>query len=227
MLFRWCLVLIVGLVLATMARAEDKPAPPRVAWDFGYLPQKSTVSHVFHLVNSDSTPMAVTRIKSGCSCTSVNEITDAIAPGDSVPIVVTFSSGRYRDRVVKTTRVYTSSERFPEFHFRIEAYVLKRGLARGCLRVEPESLTRRDAKTSDTLTIANDGDHPLTVRMVHVPTAWVDVPAVPAVVDAGAEIKLVVRYLGDPAAVTSALSLSLSFSGSDTTIVTVPVRIED
>jgi len=104
--FSLCIYCLLGFT--RVAGAENDKAP-QAKWDFGFVPQKSEVSHTFYLRNPGPGPLTITKINPGCSCTSVSKVERPIAPGDSAAIAVTFTSGRYHYRVQKTTLVETDN----------------------------------------------------------------------------------------------------------------------
>jgi Protein of unknown function (DUF1573) len=228
---RLLLVLSLALAPGTMTLGDDSAdSPPRVTWRFGFLPQKSEVSRVFHVVNTDTEPMNITDIKSGCSCTSVSDVTGPVLPGDSVPIVVTFKTGRYKNRVVKTTRVFTDLASAPELQYRIEAYVFQRGKHSRAIRTAPDELVWNlgdSLVAPDTITIVNTSDQPVTVSLVAFPNDLAELTALPSAVDPGATAPMILTRITDRPTEHRAESITLTFIGADTTTVTVPITIED
>ncbi len=138
------LALLLAPGLRTVGSAKGQPGKPQpqaivleAARDFGFLPQRAEVSHTFWLQNRGRAPLHVTKIKAGCSCTSVSEIDEPIEPGDSVAITVSFRSGRYRGKVHKKTTVYTDDPKRGELELHIIANVVKGDESAGPVFVEP------------------------------------------------------------------------------------------
>ena len=203
------------------------------SWDFGYLLQKSEVSHVFYLCNVGSAPLPVTEIKPGCSCTSVSEVERPIAPGDSVAVVVTFKSGRYHGRVKKTTKVHTDDPETPVQRLHILARVVKPEEPTGNISVAPRKLVWRerdirDAVVADTLKIANHTEDSAMVAMPHVAAGVISETSRPPAVAPEGEIAIPLR-LSETFDWETEQGLSVTFTvvGRDTTIVTVPIEIKD
>ena len=230
-------LLLIGVLFAGQNYGFAEGSPRAVvrspSWDFGYLPQKSEVSHLFYLYNTGSAPLSVTKIESGCSCTSVSELDHPIAPGDSAAIVVTFKSGRYRHRVKKTTKIHTDDPETPVCSLRILANVVKRKEATGDVWVRPPKLTWRINKTiitvdTNSLKISNNGMDSLAVAVLHVPEGIVDRIESPERVAPGQEVELQLRPSKEliPGK-TDGLSITLAFAGRETTIVTVPIEMKD
>ena len=229
------LLAVAGILLAVSAPAQDSPeaAIPTAIWDFGYVPQKSEVEHLFYLHNTGSAPLSVTKIKSGCSCTSISELDASIAPGDSAAISVVFKSGRYISKVQKTTKIFTDNPDAPVYHLIIKAVVVKHGAAAGYLDVVPQRLKWKIqddviAAGIDTILVTTDSDDTLSVAVLHFPEEVVQSIGHPDRINQGEETYLVVRPSDRPLTTDiNALSVTLAFMGRDTTIVTIPVEIDD
>lgn len=202
-------------------------------WHFGYLPQKSTVNAVFRLVNQESEPMQVTRIEPGCSCTSVTELAEAIAPGDTATVEVTLKSGRYLNDIRKTTKVYIQDSDEPAFLLTIQARVFKRGESAGPYRLSPPVLefkteSGRLAEYCDTVLLTNQADHAVSLRSVHYPEAYIETVQLPGPIQPGASGAIIIGIdENQQAEMKDGWSLTLAVEALDTTLVTVPIEIKD
>ena len=197
-------------------------------WDYGFLPQKSVVSHLFYLHNTNSNSIKVTKVKAGCSCTSVSPIDEPIAPGDSVGVEVTFKSGRYFGEVRKTTKVYVDNGEEPAFLLRIRAEVFKNNESAGTVTLEPPRL-KLERKESDSaeLTISNHGEDTLAVMAVYIPVKLADAIQLPQQIAPGENGEITLKLKNrEQGAGSKALSLTLDLSGSDKCRITIPVEIE-
>lgn len=227
----------IGIAVLSHALAISQELPKALvrhsSWDFGYLPQKSEATHLFYLQNTGSAPLSIEEIKPGCACTSVSEIEDAIAPGDSVAIAVTFKSGRYRHRVKKVTKVYTDDPETPVQRLQIAANVVKDEDETGAVSVRPRKLELEMDRESadpavDTIMVLNSGSDSMTVVVMHSSDGIVDRVEAPEFVAPGCSSVILV-HLSRELEIDrdSGPSVTLGLIGSDTTIVTVPIEIED
>ena len=234
-----CLTLVAGviagcLILVTHAVGDNESAapPPTTSWDYGYLPQKCEVSHVFYLYNPGAAPLSVTEIKPGCSCNSVADIEEQVPPGDSIPVKVTFKSGRYLNRVKKTTKVYTDNPDLPEVHFRILAQVIKRGKAAGDITIVPQVValpTENREPDADQVTfeVINHGSDRLSVSVVHAPDqAFMNLAISPTILPGEKVVGVLSRTDSNIPEDVRGLSTTLVFAGADTTVATLPIEIE-
>ena len=151
-----------------------------VAWDFGYMVQKAEVVHTFFVRNDGAEPRVVDKIKAGCSCTSVSRVTEPIPPGDSVPITITFKSGRYQDRIRKTTLVFCDGLEEPAYRLVISAHVLKKGEADEGPLVRAERLEWRIAdgrweQSADTVWLINRSDDTLAFGLAEPSRGLVEI----------------------------------------------------
>ncbi|MFZ5979640.1 MAG: DUF1573 domain-containing protein [Candidatus Zixiibacteriota bacterium] len=199
--------------------------------DFGYLPQKSEVSHRFYINNEGTEPLVITKIKPGCSCTSVTKIEKPIPPGDSAAIDVTFKTGRYHQQVRKTTYVLTDDHKRPELTLNIQAYIYQNNEVAGPVMLTPNKLTIR--KTDDrysfengTVTVTNESADTLKVTVKYLPDKYIALESFPEWLAPGqtASIRLSVRENAIDENI-SGLACTLAFSATDTTLVTVPLEI--
>jgi len=202
-------------------------------WHFGYLPQKSTVNAVFYLVNQGSEPMQVTKIEPGCSCTSVTELTEAVAPGDTATVEVTLKSGRYLNDIRKTTKVHAQGSDEPAFLLTIQARVIKRGESAGPYQLSPPVLefkteSGRHTGHCDTVLLTNKSDHAVSLRTVYYPEACKETVRLPGQIQPGASGAIIIAIdENQQAEMKDGWSLTLAIDASDTTLVTVPIEFKD
>lgn len=215
-----------------------RPAPAaggmvRMSWDFGFLPQKSVVSHTFYLKNTTAKSLTITEIKPGCSCTSVSEIKDAVPPGDSAAIRITFKSGRYYRRVRKSTGVRTDNPELPGFELEIKADVLRPQESSRGMKITPQRVvwTRPASKTSpptDTLWIKNGLRDSMTVTVLATQDSIFSNRLAAEVIPPGDSTQLFLQLDRQSFLVKQDdLSLTLGFFGRENVRITIPIEIAD
>jgi hypothetical protein len=228
--------LLTGIFFAgqSCVLAQDKPQTvvKSAPWNFGYILQKSEVSHRFYLYNVGSSPLSVLKIKAGCSCTSVSEIERPIAPGDSAAVAVTFKSGRYHGSVKKTTKVYTDNPEASIHHLPIMANVVKAGEPTDDVSVTPQKLTWKIdneiiESDTDTLRITNNGAGILAAIIMHSPEELVTEMDLPRSIAPAEAADLILHISKEPIPGESkGLSTTIAFVGQDTTFITIPIEIK-
>lgn len=100
--------LMLLMLTAATIQAEPKLTFSEAEFNFGYVPQHATVSHVFWLYSSGDQPLNITKIVPGCSCTRMPVEKDILPTGDSLKLVLTFDTRMYRGAVTKHPKIYTN-----------------------------------------------------------------------------------------------------------------------
>ncbi len=227
-------VLCLGLIRYDSLSQGEKPPNSRLhaSWNFGFLPQKAEVSHLFYVYNDGTKPLTVYRIDPGCSCTGTTKIEQPILPGDSAAIEVTFKSGRYQNLVRKAAKVYTDDPVAPVRQYRIISNVFKEGDKTGDIAITPTRLTWKTeldklTLTTDTLRLSNLGDRERKITVLHYPKELVASVTSETTLAPGAGGSLILENIsGTVSENLKGLSLTLAFTGTDTTIITVPIEIK-
>jgi hypothetical protein len=227
------LALFLGGVLPVSAQdfPQGKVDPP--VWDFGYLPQKCEVSHLFYLHNVGTAPLTVSRVRAVCSCTSVSSIHEPIAPGDSAAILVVFRSGRYRGRVKKPNYVHSDDPEEPARLMSIVANVVENDEPTGEVAVEPRKIEWKIvdgilAVDTDTLTIVNNASDALTASILDFPDTIITAIDLPGSIAPGDTSEVVLHVSGEPGlSKLKGPSITFAFAAQDTTIITIPIEIGD
>lgn len=227
-------VFILLLTTAPCAFSDDniESAVDADLWDFGFLPQKAEVSHTFYLRNDNASPLTVREIKAGCSCTSISEIDKPIEPGDSAAVIVTFKSGRYRGPVSKTTRVFIDNPQNDVFEFTIKADVIKADEPSGEIEILPNALEwafeNNPAPNDSIINIANSGMDTVVISMLYLPTDVIKVAEVTPFLPPQGSIDIIIKAAPETALTgIKGLSMTFGFTGKDTTIITVPIKIKN
>lgn len=223
------IIITIGSVFAgDSPRATIKPA----AFDFGWLPQKAKVSYVFYIHNEGENPLTVTKIKPGCSCTSISKIEKPIPPGDSTGVIVTFKSGRYLNKVEKTTKIYTDDPDTEILEFTLTANVFKRGESSGDIAVSPHELTvnyGEDKLPSEEgkLEIVNNGSDTVITSVSHLPEEIVDKPQLPSAIAPTVKTDLSLHFIKPSESNDlEGLFIQFKFNGNDETLISVPIEVE-
>jgi uncharacterized protein DUF1573 len=92
-------------------------------WDFGYIPQNAQVTHRYVLSNAGDDTLFIEQVKPTCGCTSAPLTKDKLAPGEKVPVDVTFSSRTYSGSLTKSVHVISSDAATPTFQLMFTATV--------------------------------------------------------------------------------------------------------
>ena len=111
---------------------QEKANPPVVdfdarSFDFGDIKQGDKVNHTFMVKNTGKRELIIRDVKTSCGCTAVTPQKRNIAPGESVPLKVTFNSMGKRGRQNKSITVITNDPSNATSVLRIASNVLVPG----------------------------------------------------------------------------------------------------
>jgi hypothetical protein len=91
---------------------ERKNAPgiafDNTEYDFGVIPQNTTIEHHFTFKNTGQSKLIIRKIKASCGCTVVKPEKDIIKPGETSSLKAVFKSGRRKGRQHKTITVISN-----------------------------------------------------------------------------------------------------------------------
>lgn len=89
------LFLIITVSTASL-RAEPQLTIPEAVFDFGYVPQNSTISHIYWLHSTGTDTLKITEVRPGCGCTKAPLEKTDLAVGDSTRLEIIYSTRTYR-----------------------------------------------------------------------------------------------------------------------------------
>ncbi|MCS7162951.1 MAG: DUF1573 domain-containing protein [Bacteroidia bacterium] len=104
------LVLVLGVGLWAQSGGLHVQPPQQ---DFGQVKQGTIVKARFTLVNQGPTPIQILEIKPSCGCSVVAWERRSLAPGDSLPVEVSFNTGGKVGRQRKTFTVFSTASNSP------------------------------------------------------------------------------------------------------------------
>ncbi len=92
-------------------------------YDFGAMKQGEKKDYTFELTNDGKSDLMIRKVRSSCGCTAVAPSKKVIAPGETVPIKVTFDSKGKRGRQSKSVTVITNDPKTPTTTLRISSNI--------------------------------------------------------------------------------------------------------
>ena len=95
--------------------------------DFGDIKQGAKADVTFNLTNSGKSILYIRNVRSSCGCTAVAPSKKEIAPGETVPINVSFDSRGKRGRQSKSVTVITNDPKTPTATLRISSNIIAEG----------------------------------------------------------------------------------------------------
>ncbi len=118
---------ICAVLISSGALAQVKIAPKielsEPEWNFGTVWYNTPLKHDVMVTNTGTAPLRITRIKTSCGCTASKLDQTEIAPGESVPMTVTYDSTKLRQRVGTTVTITSNDPAKPVTIYRIKGEV--------------------------------------------------------------------------------------------------------
>lgn len=88
-------ILVLISIISGPAKAEPALMIREPIFNFGFVPQNSTISHVFWLHSNGTDPLEIIDIKPGCGCTKAPLEKNIIPAGDSARVEIIYSTRKY------------------------------------------------------------------------------------------------------------------------------------
>jgi len=224
---------VVGI--EAQALSSGSPAKePRVKvadeiFDFGFVPQKSLVSHVFWLKNSGGQTLEIKKLTPNCGCTEAPLEKHQAAPGDSIRAEIAFGSGSFHGPVRKFIRVESNAAgRVPALTF--TAVVVTDSEDTGSLVLKPRAVNLDDLHPDSTaadwrtsVSLRNSSHSSLELRVISRPDRQVLADDFSGQLAPGEERMISLRF--EPGLPDQVFSKSITFeaTGSDTVRITLPI----
>ena len=147
-------------------------------WDFGYSPKNTTVTHRYVLTNVGNKPLKIINVKPACGCTSAPLTKNALQPGESTDLEVSFSTKSCSGKVTKTVNINTDDSANPVTMLKFSTDV---GSAVPTLIFEPQDgyvlnfdTVMVGKKASLKLKLTNNDIQPINLKLIEVPPGLVD-----------------------------------------------------
>jgi len=94
---------------ATSGVNQPQVTVPEDTFDFGRVPQGSSIAHGFWLKSTGGDTLKISDVKPGCGCTKAPLDKNVLAAGDSTLVNVIFSTGHYSSTVRKSARILSNA----------------------------------------------------------------------------------------------------------------------
>jgi hypothetical protein len=153
-MFRYSLVLAVGLCLASSVRANSWADGlfEELNKDFGSVPRGPMLTHPFRLVNKTKATVNISGVRVSCGCTTATALKGTLAPGEETVVLAQMDTRRFTGG--KTVTIYVTFDR-PNFE---EVRLWVQANSRDDVSVTPESLafgtTKRGSGAAATVNVA-------------------------------------------------------------------------
>lgn len=223
-------ILFLGVAVFLLVAGAVTAAPGiRVSpeqFNFGTLPQHSTVKSIFWIHSIGDDTLRITRVIPGCGCTKAPLEKDVLPPGDSTRLEIIFDSKSFRGQISKSPRIETNAGK-PDAVVTFSAMVTPHPDSTRPLTISPYKLDITQfgerQRSEATFKITNHSDRELAVTPISLPAdiALVDLPKRIAA-HATVPVRVSLRELG----MTTEFERSITFELNDAakSRYTVPVK---
>jgi len=218
-----------GLSVLVLAQDENLSKArlflPEVRWDFGYLPQGGTVSHIFQVKNIGEDTLLIIRVRPGCGCTTVPLFKDRLAPKETADLEVVFDSDKIRPgKTSKSIQIISNDPTHPleELHFTANVRDTN-----SLVKFTPEQIyfdtVRQEKETKQTLMVENICQENLSVKLVEEPKGFVDLNVPRRSLKPREKMEITLGLKKNVPVGGYRTSVTLDFENSKVVRVTIPV----
>jgi uncharacterized cupredoxin-like copper-binding protein len=222
-------LLLVSLCPLAMAQEKELSRAriflPDTRWDFGYIPQGGSVSHIFQVKNIGEDTLIIIRVRPGCACTMVPLSKDRLAPDETTDLEVIFDSEKIRKG--KTTKGVQITSNDPTKPFQDLQFTARVGEANSLVKLDPEEVrfdTILDKKrVEQKVSLENISEEKLSVELIDEPSGFVKLDLDKRTLKPGEKTEIVLSLRKDAPEGNFRTCFTLNFQNSKTARVTVPV----
>jgi hypothetical protein len=198
---------------------------PEVRWNFGYLPQGGTVSHIFQVKNIGEDTLLIIRVRPGCGCTTVPLFKDRLAPKETADLEVIFDSDKIRPgKTSKSIQIISSDPTKPIEELHYTANVRD---TNSLVKLTPEQIyfdtLPQGNQAKRTFFVENISPENLSVKLVEEPNGFVDVNVPRRSLKPGEKMEITLGLKKNVPAGSFRTTVTLDFENSKMVRVTIPV----
>lgn len=104
---------LLTLLAGSAVYARPQLQPDDRVFDFGCVGIDYQVQHDYYLHNIGEETIKIDSVKTTCDCSSLLFVDSLVAPGDSVPVRVSFTTENYYGPVTKAIKIYSTDPQQP------------------------------------------------------------------------------------------------------------------
>jgi hypothetical protein len=223
-------VFLFGLYVLVLAQTEKLSKAriflPDTRWDFGYIPQGGSVSHIFKVRNIGEDTLIIVRVRAGCGCTSVPLSKDRLAPDETANLEAIFNSEKIRKgKTSKSIQIISNdpTKPFQDLHFTARV-----GETNSLVKLTPEDVCfdsiHQEKETKRRLTVENISREKLSVELIDEPKNFVELSLKERSLQPGEKVEITLGLKKDAPQGRFRTSFTLDFENSKIVRITVPVH---
>lgn len=225
--YKIALFFLVTIALtAGTAMSQAKLTVPEAKFNFGFVPQRTNVSHVFWLYSTGVDTLKIDEIRPGCGCTKAPVEKKELAPGDSTRLEIILSTLVYRNKLAKRPRILSNAVK-KDFQVTIVANVLMHTDSAYPLIFNPHELDISqyglEEKRKIEFTVTNVSDEDIKLALVDAPDALLKIK-LPGKIKAGRTETGTVEIRKEFLDLDFEKSITLELSNEQATRYTLPIK---
>lgn len=93
--------------------------------DFGSIKQNTIVKETIKFKNIGNSNLIITNVETSCGCTGTKVDKNNITPGEEGSLEISFNSGHYDGKIVRSILIHTNDPKNNKVTFKIMANVVK------------------------------------------------------------------------------------------------------
>jgi hypothetical protein len=220
---RILLALVIVLGIAASALADPKIFVPEPYFDFGNVPQKSSIKHDYVIKNIGTDTLRITRVKPGWGCTTAPIKKKVLAPGDSTVVEMTFNSRTYRTKIKKYATIYSNDPQKPTMKIHLEVKAGVRPDSTLNFSYSPYSVKLDKDKKKGEIEFFADSQSDMIIQQISPDVYGLDIDIKKDKIKAGKKGKIKFKWK-NPVEIEN-IEKSITFAINDTTRISIPVFI--
>jgi len=217
--------ILVGLC-AVLSYSQPRLEIPVNNFNFGYVPQNSTVVRKFWFKSTGTDTLQIKDIKTGCACAVMPLEKNWIAPGDSMRVSIFWAIKRNMGAIARSPRIFTNASPDPlRLHLQGTALLFPDSARPVSVKPYKFELAKSSHTEIDSLsfTLVNRSDHDLSVSLVSSPPDECEL-FVPDSVGALSSSTGYIKVKPEFADSEFKTSITLLLSDRKSTRLTIPIR---
>ncbi len=216
---------LYALVLAEERLSGARIFLPDTRWDFGYIPNQGSVSHVFQVKNIGEDTLIIVRVRPGCACTTVPLSKDRLGPHETADLEVIFDSEKIRPgKTSKSIQIISNDPTKPFQNLHFTATV---GEANSLVRLTPEEVcldtVHQEGTVERKLTVENISGEELSMDLIDEPKDCVDLNIKKRTLKPAEKCNITLGLKKDTPPGSFHTCFTLNFENSKMVRITVPV----
>ncbi|MFH1687887.1 MAG: DUF1573 domain-containing protein [bacterium] len=225
MMIRSVIVVMVTLIAGTCLADQALTIADR-EFEFGKVPQNSTVRHQFWMHSTGSDTLRIEKVVTGCTCTIMPLEKDWLAPGDSMPAVVWWDIERRVGKIGRYPKIHYDSDLSPT-RMSLTGTAMQHPDSARPIRVSPYKfeLSRTQTIDLDSLEfrVDNTSSEDMILQILSYPVEECDY-YVPDTIPAGQSARGFIRVKPEYSESEFKSSITIQAVGDDDSRLSIPIR---